>query len=42
MFKQIIFIFMIYKSIGYAEESKYEANYDPLNCKGVVFEYNER
>ena len=40
MLKKIIFIFMIYKSIGYAEETKYEANYNPLNCKGIAFEYN--
>ena len=31
---------MLFKSIAYAEESKYEANYNPLNCKGIAFEYN--
>lgn len=41
MLKYIIFIFLIVKSVSYAEEEKYEADYKPLYCKGIAFDYSE-
>ncbi len=41
MIKFIILIFILFITISFAEEENYEANYEPLNCKGIAFDYNE-
>jgi hypothetical protein len=41
MAKYIILILIIFNCTAFAEETKYEANYEPLNCKGIAFDSNE-
>ena len=38
MIKYIFFIIIYFNSISFAQDDKYEANYDSLYCKGVAFD----
>ena len=38
MIKYIFFIIIYFNSISYAQDYKYEVNYEPLYCKGVAFD----
>ena len=39
MIKVLFFIIFIFSYMSYAEESPYQAEYNPLNCIGIAVEY---